>query len=118
MLKPIILILALTGCAGELRPYVSDGCTLFNGVTKAHNDIWLPCCEDHDYAYWLGGTYEQRCEADLALQKCAAATGNPEIAKLMLAGVRAGGSPYLPTPYRWGYGWPYLSFRWYKAVNE
>jgi len=25
----------------------------------------------------------------------------------MLAGVRVGGMPYLPTPYRWGYGWPY-----------
>ena len=25
----------------------------------------------------------------------------------MLAGVRVGGSPYFPTSYRWGYGWPY-----------
>jgi hypothetical protein len=34
----------------------------------------------------------------------------------MYRGVRAGGTPYLPTPYRWGYGWRYL--RGYKALTE
>jgi len=34
----------------------------------------------------------------------------------MLAGVRVGGSPYYPTPYRWGYGWPYA--RGYKALSD
>jgi hypothetical protein len=33
-----------------------------------------------------------------------------------LAGVRVGGSPYFPTFYRWGYGWPYL--RGYKAISD
>jgi len=41
----------------------------------------------------------------------------PEIAELMLAGVRVGGTPYLPTRFRWGYGWPYF-FRGYKALAE
>jgi hypothetical protein len=36
------------------------------------------------------------------------------IATLMLAGVRVGGTPYIPTKFRWGYGWPY--FRGYKLV--
>jgi len=34
----------------------------------------------------------------------------------LLAGDRVGGSPYLPTSFRWGYGWPYP--RWYKALIE
>ena len=34
----------------------------------------------------------------------------------MLAGVRVGGTPYLPTPFRWGYGWPYPRF--YKELSE
>ena len=34
----------------------------------------------------------------------------------MLTGVRVGGTPYLPTTFRWGYGWPYL--RGYKPVTS
>lgn len=34
----------------------------------------------------------------------------------MLAGVRVGGTPYLPTMFRWGYGWPYP--RGYKALTD
>ena len=33
-------------------------------------------------------------------------TGNPKLAALMFQAVRAGGEPYFPTWYRWGYGWP------------
>ncbi|TMO95632.1 hypothetical protein CWC11_21380 [Pseudoalteromonas sp. S3178] len=49
----------------------------------------------------------ERENADIALQKCVAAVGQEEVATLMLAGVRLGGLPYLPTPFRWGYGWSY-----------
>ena len=38
-----------------------------------------------------------------------------EIAAIMLAGVRVGASPYWPTRFRWGYGWPY--FRGYKPLS-
>jgi len=33
----------------------------------------------------------------------------------MYGGVRIGGSPYWPTKFRWGYGWPYL--RGYKPLT-
>ena len=33
----------------------------------------------------------------------------------MLGGVRVGGSPYWPTQFRWGYGWPYP--RGYQALS-
>ena len=49
----------------------------------------------------------QRLDADRELQYCVAALGQKEISLLMLAGVRVGGSPFFPTKFRWGYGWPY-----------
>jgi len=54
--------------------------------------------------------------ADNALKSCVSKVGEPEIAAIMLTGVRVGGSPYFPTPYRWGYGWPYS--RGYKPLSK
>jgi len=56
-----------------------------------------------------------RKQADIELKQCVAAVGKPMVAKLMLAGVRVGGSPYWPTKFRWAYGWPYL--RGYKELS-
>lgn len=118
MLKIILLLLVfLPFCplASEIEPFESDGCSLFPDGTREQNDLWLAFCTAHDYAYWKGGTYQQRLAADNALQACVAKVGEPEIARLMLAGVRVGGTPYLPTKFRWGFGWPY--FRGYKALT-
>jgi len=69
---------------------------------------WCECCIAHDIAYWKDGTREERLEADQALKSCVEAkTGNPELAKLMYEGVRAGGSPYFYNWYHWGHGWGY-----------
>jgi hypothetical protein len=76
----------------------------------------MECCIRHDIAYWQGGTQAQRLAADEALEACVSRVGEPEIARLMRAGVRIGGSPYFPTWYRWGYGWPYK--RGYAALTE
>lgn len=64
----------------------------------------------------MGGTYEQRKLADKELQACVDQVGEEAIAKLMLAGVRVGGSPYWPTSFRWGYGWNYG--RGYQALTD
>ena len=76
----------------------------------------MDCCIQHDLAYWMGGTREDRRDADQALRQCVADIGEEEIAEIMLAGVRVGGSPYWPTGYRWGYGWRYL--RGYQALTD
>ena len=101
--------------AGELKPFTSDGCSVFPDGTLSEQELWLSCCTAHDLAYWQGGTEQQRLEADQQLESCVAEVGQPEIAKLMLMGVRVGGSPYLPTQFRWGYGWPYP--REYKVLT-
>ena len=102
--------------AEDIKPFTSDGCSLFPDGTFEQNELWLSCCTAHDLAYWQGGTYEQRLDADNELRQCVAKVGEPQIANLMLAGVRVGGSPYFPTSYRWGYGWSYSRF--YKPLTE
>lgn len=98
--------------AGSLKPFKSDGCSSFPDGTLAEKNLWLACCYQHDLAYWQGGSSLQRKHADVSLKLCVDEVGEPVVANLMLAGVRVGGTPYLPTKYRWGYGWPYL--RGYK----
>ena len=106
----------LSSCSsGELKPFTSDGCSSFPDGTIDQQTLWLNCCIKHDLSYWKGGTYQQRYTADLALEQCVADIGEPDVAKIMLAGVRVGGGPYFPTTYRWGYGWPYP--RGYKALT-
>jgi hypothetical protein len=109
-MKKILLLGCLianttTILADELAPFTTDGCSLFPNGNPQHKSLWLQCCIQHDMAYWKGGTRPERLAADLALEQCVNDLGEPEIARIMLAGVRAGGTPYLPSSYRWGYGW-------------
>ncbi|WP_044619981.1 hypothetical protein [Gynuella sunshinyii] len=117
-LKVILPLLLLPGYAladTELKPFTTDGCSVFPDGTPAANSKWIECCIRHDYAYWKGGTFEQREQADAALEQCVSDMGESGISILMHAGVRLGGSPYFPTWYRWGYGWP--MFSGYKALT-
>ena len=113
-LKLLLLYLfsffAISAHAGKIKPFTSDGCSSFPDGTYQQNQLWLNCCKAHDFAYWQGGTYQQRLDADKELKECVAKVGEPEIALLMLAGVRVGGTPFLPTTFRWGYGWSYPRF--------
>ncbi len=110
------LLIAAEATGSELEPFASDGCSAFPDGTLQQNELWLACCIIHDKAYWLGGPYKERQQADMELQQCVAEVGEPEIAAIMLAGVRVGGTPYLPTKFRWGYGWPWP--RGYKTLSE
>ena len=118
LLAGFLLALAMCSCAsaGALKPFTTDGCSLFPDGTLQQQDLWLDCCIAHDLAYWMGGTSEERERADRRLRDCVSKAGEPKIAELMLAGVRAGGTPYLPTAFRWGYGWPWP--RGYGELND
>ncbi len=99
----------LQGCATDsrLRPFTTDGCSAFRDGTPRQRALWQRCCIEHDKAYWRGGTYSERLAADKALRSCVASVGEPQVGAIMLAGVRVGGSPFWPTRFRWGYGWPW-----------
>lgn len=111
-----LLLLPVMIFGGELKLFTTDGCSAFPDGTLNQQSEWLGCCVSHDLAYWKGGTYEEREKADEALKTCVEAIGEPEIAEIMLAGVRVGGTPYLPTSFRWGYGWSYA--RGYKPLTD
>lgn len=112
----VFLMIAQTALSDELKPFTTDGCSSFPNGTLEQKSLWVNCCIRHDLAYWKGGTYQERLDSDLALERCVAKVGKPKVAKLMLAGVRVGGSPFWPTSYRWGYGWSYL--RGYQPLSE
>ena len=117
LLAGVLSVLASgAAAADEIVPFTSDGCSAFPDGTIDQNKLWLNCCTEHDRTYWMGGTSKDRAIADQALKDCVAAVGHPHIAELMLAGVRVGGTPYLPTRFRWGYGWPYP--RGYEELSD
>ncbi len=99
----------------RLAPFTSDGCSAFPDGTIEDNTLFLNCCTAHDFAYWQGGTKAQRQAADEDFKVCISELGYPELAEMMYLGVRVGGSPHIPTPFRWGYGWPFP--RDYRALS-
>lgn len=109
-------LLSFSASAEQISSFTSDGCSAFPDGKIEHQTLWLNCCIQHDLAYWKGGSYEERERADKQLEQCVSNVGEEEIGSLMYAGVRAGGSPYLPTPYRWGYGWPFP--RGYQVLTD
>jgi len=84
------------------HPFTTDGCSL------CPDDGWVDCCVEHDIAYWCGGSADDRAQADRVLESCVA-KGSPAMAPLMWLGARVGGAPWIPVPWRWGYGWDFPS---------
>ena len=86
---------------GETPPhhFTTDGCSM------STNDGWVDCCVEHDVAYWCGGTGDDRQRADATLRECVARDHSATLARLMYWGVRLGGTPWQPLPWRWAYGW-------------
>ncbi len=81
--------------------FKSDGCSLFP------DGDYRNCCVAHDKAYYVGGSWRERRRADNKLYKCVADIKGFQhkiIAPMMWIGVRVGGVPFLPTPFRWGFG--------------
>jgi hypothetical protein len=81
--------------------FTSDGCSCWP------DGNWVVCCVQHDLAYWVGGTRDERRAADRALEACVSKAGHPVVARMMYYGSQLGGVWWLPTPFRWGFGWPY-----------
>ena len=86
---------------GPLPPYAftTDGCSAWP------DGDWVRCCVEHDFAYWCGGSAEQRQAADAEFRECLIGAGHDTLATWMYYGVRFGGHPWWPFPWRWGYGW-------------
>ena len=101
----ILWLALLTGgqaAASNLDDFKSDGCSRFP------DGSYYSCCYLHDFAYWAGGTADERKTADDALRACVREKADSGfLAGVMFWGVRLGGGPGHDTTYRWGFGWPF-----------
>jgi hypothetical protein len=94
-----------------LKPFTTDGCSdcgisnLFFVLGKTVPLSFRELCIEHDRAYWKGGTAKERLAADKKFRDGIIALGYPKIARVYYMSVRMGGVGWLPTPWRWGYGW-------------
>lgn len=121
----ILLIVCL--CAGacttpgklkptDLRKFSSDGCSHYPDGTPSAPKKWESCCVSHDRDYWAGGIRAARKYSDVLLKQCVArSSGSKFRAYTMWLGVRFAGVPWLPSSFRWAYGWPY--YRGYKPIT-
>jgi hypothetical protein len=107
LLLCLMLLLAFECHASTLKPFTTDGCSLWIDGTPDQPHLWRHCCVAHDLDYWQGGTEEQRLKSDETLKRCVSEAQGKAMADYMYANVRWGGSPYWITSYRWGYGWNY-----------
>ncbi len=117
----LLAVCSETRCTSHdagLRPFHSDGCSAIPDGPRGDPQRWQSACVAHDRTYWLGGTADERLEADRRLRGAIRESGNPLVAEFVYLGVRFGGLPWLPTPWRWGwgFGWPYP--RGYRALND
>ncbi len=87
------------------RKFTTDACSLFPNKLFG-KDIGSLCIE-HDMSYWAGGSALERKNADLKLKDDVNLI-LPSLGNIMYWGVRLGGHPLLPFPWRWGYGYPYF----------
>ena len=107
---------AIAGCASyspcateqqHVAPAPPLACKI-DGCTLAPDFDFAECCNRHDEQYWQGGEQQARLNADRQLRQCIAGRGHAVLPSIYYVGVRLGGTPLLPTPWRWGFGWPYL----------
>ncbi|MEG7522336.1 MAG: hypothetical protein M3H12_04455 [Chromatiales bacterium] len=88
----------------------SGGMSFFWKNVLGKTPPWEGCCDAHDQRYAVGGTEEQRWQADLELKACVTNKGHPNWASVMWVMVRMGGVPWLPLPWRWGFDTTYWNY--------
>ena len=111
------MLFANSSYANELKPFTTDGCSLWVDGTPEHPNLWRHCCVAHDLDYWKGGSEAQRKQSDENIQACVKAAQGPGMADYMYKNVRWGGSPYWMNYYRWGYGWNYFDGTWPRGYK-
>lgn len=93
--------------SAAIKPFESDGCSCVPDGPHSDPDRWTPACEEHDRTYWAGGSHRDRLNADRKLKASIKKSGHPFVSEIYFIGTRFGGSPYFPTPWRWGFGYPW-----------
>jgi hypothetical protein len=87
------------------RPFTTDACSI--APNTLGDKEWSQCCILNDFAYWCGGTNEERKAADEELRSCINAESQ-NMGDVYYWQMRLLGSKWLPSPWRWGYGDSYF----------
>lgn len=89
----------------KLKPFESDGCTMFLDGPTNKPGLWKHCCLEHDLRYWFGGAERDMDRSDLKLMSCVNKAAGETWAKLIYYGVRAGHHSPVKNKYQWSWGW-------------
>lgn len=105
LLAIAFIAISTTASASHLKqpplPFTDDGCSCSPDLN------FRQCCYDHDRAYYHGGSKEQRQRADEKFRQCIRDKDHSILDDVYYIGVRIGAVPWLPTPWRWGFGYPF-----------
>lgn len=89
----------------RLKPFETDGCTMFADGTYSKPALWKHCCTEHDLRYWFGGSESDMDATDIRLRSCVEKAAGPKWAKVIYTGVRAGHHSPVKNKYQWNWGW-------------
>jgi len=98
-----------------MRPFESDGCSLIEPIYRAFGMVppGREHCVEHDKEYWTGGTFSQLVGSNLRLGMRVAEGGHPILGIVRALSTMIGGLPFLPFPWRWGFGHRYRDSWWF-----
>jgi len=91
--------------AVALKPFFTDGCTLFLEGPKDRPNLWRHCCIEHDLRYWFGGTKDNRDATDLRLKSCIDKVAGSNWARVIYYGVKTGHLSPIKNKTQWNWGW-------------
>lgn len=100
----------------KLKPFETDGCTMFIDGTSKEPGLWRNCCVEHDLRYWFGGSVEDMDATDLRLKSCVNKIAGPTWANLIYTGVRTGHHSPVKNKTQWNWGW--TQKREYKKLSN
>lgn len=89
----------------SLKPFYTDGCTLFIDGPPSKPNLWRHCCVEHDLRYWFGGDREDAHNANLQLGACVKSVAGSLWGKIIYHGVEIGRYSPVKHPTHWGWGW-------------
>ena len=95
----------LKGAALELKPFFTDGCTMFIDGPRDQPELWRNCCVEHDLRFWFGGSAEDREVTDLRLKSCVEKVAGAYWANLIYYGVKTGQLSSIKSKTHWNWGW-------------
>ena len=91
--------------ADTLKPFVTDGCTMFVDGTISSPGLWRSCCVEHDLRYWYGGSDSEMDATDNHIRDCVERVAGASWAKVVYTGIRAGHYSPIKNKYQWSWGW-------------